>query len=131
MFLNGVFDRKTPMKNLKIMFALPLIVSLASCVTSGREFPSRLDWIQKGKTRQNDVKLVLGDPQFVGSSDGTPSWKYGYYRYRLFSPSHTKEVIFYWNTDKTVQGWSFTSSFPDDIEGVTAPAPRPASDVSR
>jgi hypothetical protein len=107
------------------------VLSLASCVTSGHEFPSRLDWIQKGKTRQSDVKLVLGDPQFVGSSDGTPAWTYGFYRYRLFSPSYTKEVKFYWNSDKTIQSWSFNSSFPDDIDGVTPPPPRPASDVSR
>ena len=117
------------MKRFFIMSAL--FATLSSCVTSGREFPSRLDWIQKGKTRQNDVKLVLGDPQFVGSSDGTPSWTYGFYRYRLFSPSHTKELKFYWNADKTIQTWSFNSSFPDDVDGVTAPPPRPASDVSR
>ena len=107
------------------------LLALSSCVTSGREFPSRLDWVQKGKTRQSDVKMVLGDPQFVGSSDGTPAWTYGYYKYRLFSPSYTKEIKFYWNNDKTIQSWSFNSSFPDDIEGVTAPPPRPASDVSR
>ena len=104
---------------------------MMSCVTSGKEFPSRLDWIQKGKTRQYDVKLVLGDPQFVGSSDGVPSWTYGFYKYRLFSESHTKEVKFYWNNDKTVQSWSFTSSFPDDVSGIVAPPQRPASDVSR
>jgi hypothetical protein len=127
------------MRKLRNLFCAPksvLILALSglsysSCVTSGREFPSRLDWVQKGKTRQADVKMVLGDPQFVGSSDGTPAWTYGYYRYRLFSPSYTKEVKFYWNPDKTVQTWSFNSSFPDDVEGVSAPSPRPASDVSR
>jgi len=111
-----------------IMVALGMF---SSCVTSGREFPSRLDWVQKGKTRQNDVKLVLGDPQFVGSSDGTPAWTYGYYKYRLFSASHTKEVKFYWNADQTVESWSFNSSFPDDTTGVTPPPPKPASNVNR
>ena len=104
---------------------------MASCVTNAREFPSRLDWVQKSRTRQQDVKLVLGDPQFVGSSDGVPAWTYGYYRYRLFGPSYTKEVKFYWNSDRTVQSWSFTSSFPDDVQGVSAAPPKPASDVTR
>ena len=115
---------------LRVIVALAML-SLSSCVTSGREFVSRLDWVQKGKTRQGDVKLVLGDPQFVGSSDGTPVWTYGYYKYKLFSPSYTKEIKFYWNPDKTVQSWSFNSSFPDDIDGVSALPPKPASDVTR
>ena len=44
---------------LRVIVALAML-SLSSCVTSGREFVSRLDWVQKGKTRQGDVKLVLG-----------------------------------------------------------------------
>ncbi len=108
-----------------------ITLALSSCVTSGREFNSKLDWIQKGKTNQQQVKLVLGDPQFVGSSDGTAAWTYGFYKYRLFSPSYTKEVKFYWNTDQTVESWSFNSSFPTDISGVTAPPPKPASAVTR
>ena len=106
-------------------------IVLSSCVTQGRDFYSQLDWVKKGKTRQSDVKLVLGDPQFVGSNDGTPAWTYGYYKYRLFSPSHTKEVKFYWNTDQTLQSWSFNSSFPDDTRGVTQPPAKPAGDVTR
>jgi hypothetical protein len=104
---------------------------IASCVTNGREFPSRFEWIQKNKTRQEDVKLVLGEPQFVGSSDGLPSWTYGLYKYRLFGNSHTKELKLYWNANHTVQSYSFSSSFPDDIQGVTAAPARPASDVGR
>ncbi len=106
-------------------------VLFSLCATSGKEFPSRFDWIQKGKTRQADAKLVLGEPQFVGSNDGTPSWTYGFYRYRLFGQSHTKELKLYWNDDRTVQTWSFNSSFPEDTSGVVSKQQRPASDVSR
>jgi hypothetical protein len=107
------------------------LMALASCVTSGREFPSSFVWVSKNKTQQKDVKMVLGDPQFVGSNDGQPMWTFGYYKYRLFSPSYTKEVKFYWNADNSVQSYSFNSSFPDDIEGVTPLPARPASDVRR
>jgi len=115
---------------MKTLF-LAVMVVLSSCVTNGKEFPTRFDWIQKGKTRQTDVKLVLGDPQFVGSNDGTPSWTYGYYHYKLFGPSYSKELKLYWSADKTVNSWSFNSSFPDDVVGVSAPPAKPASDVSR
>ncbi|MCX6119464.1 MAG: hypothetical protein NT027_18155 [Proteobacteria bacterium] len=101
-------------------FALILVFAiLQGCVSNGREFPSRFEWLQKGKSRHDDVKLVLGEPQFVGYSDSTPSWTYGHYRYRLFGPSHTKELKIYWNPDKTVQSWSFTSSFPEDVNAVS------------
>ena len=130
-YLQKGLNTMSSAKNSLIASTLVSMLALASCVTNGREFPSRLDWVQKGKSRQQDVKLVLGDPQFVGSSDGVPAWTYGYYRYRLFGPSHTKEVKFYWNADRTVQSWSFNSSFPDDIDGVTAAPPKPASDVTR
>jgi hypothetical protein len=113
------------------VISLVSVLAQASCATSGREFPSQLSWIAKGRTQQNDVKMVLGDPQFVGNSDGVPVWTYGYYRLRLFSASYTKEVKFYWNPDKTLQSFSFNSSFPDDIAGVTALPERPASDVRR
>jgi hypothetical protein len=116
---------------LKPVYLMTLFLVASSCVTQGRDFYSQLDWIKKGKTRQTDVKLLLGDPQFVGSSDGTPAWTYGYYKYRLFSPSYTKEVKFYWNADATVQTWSFNSSFPDDIKGVSALPGKPAGDVTR
>ena len=100
------------------MFLIGL--SFAGCVTRGHEFPSRFDWIKKGQTRQEDVKLVLGDPQYVGSNDGMPQWTYGYYQYRLFGESSTKELRFYWTSDKIVQSWSFNSSFPNDVAGVSA-----------
>lgn len=116
---------------MRVSILAAVSLMLASCVTSGREFPSRFDWIKKDKTRQEDVKLVLGDPQSVGSSDGIPSWTYGYYKYRLFGGSHTKEVKFYWNPNQTVQSWSFNSSFPDDTTGTVPPAARAPGDVGR
>lgn len=117
-------------KYLAAVAALSLI-SLPSCATSGREFPVQFGWVTKGRTQQKDVKLMLGNPQFIGSSDGVPVWTFGYYRYRLFSPSYTKEIKFYWNPDNTLQSYSFNSSFPDDIAGVTPLPARPSSDVSR
>jgi outer membrane protein assembly factor BamE (lipoprotein component of BamABCDE complex) len=108
------------------------VLVVTSCITNGREFPSKFDWIKKSKTRMDDVRLMLGDPQFVGSSDGTPSWTYGYYNYKAFGPSHTKELKIYWNQDRTVQSWSFNSSFPTDVQSASSKQQgRPASDVSR
>jgi len=126
----------------KSIAILMMIAFVGSCVTNGREFNSNMTWIQKGKTKMDDVRLVLGAPQSVGSSSGVPTWTYGYYKYNVFGNGATKEVKFYSNPDQTVNSFSYTSSFPDDVaasnnrQGTApaAPAQQPRSavgDVSR
>ncbi len=104
----------------------------SGCVTQGKYFPSETEWVKANQTQQKDVRHLLGDPHFVGSSGGTPTWTYGYYKYRLIGQSSTKELKLYWNPDSTVRNYSFTSSFPEDtrMEKKTA-VEKPASDVSR
>ena len=89
--------------------------SLSSCLTIGKRFPSRLDWIEKDKTTLKDVKLVLGKPSAVGNSGGTETWTYAYYSYTFWYMPRFKELKFYWNKDQTIKHYSFTSSFPGDI----------------
>ncbi len=98
------------------------VVFFASCITSGREFPSRFEWVQASKTKQDDVKLVMGTPQAVGNSGGVPTWTYGYYKIKLNGETLTKEVKFYWNANGTVQSYSFSSSFPSDISSTVKPS---------
>ncbi len=96
------------------LFAM-FAVSLQSCLTSGRDFPSRLEWIQKERTKKEDVTLVLGQPYSVGNSDGTPTWTYAFYKYTLFSQTFYKELRFYWNDQNIVKSFTFNSSFPQDL----------------
>jgi len=84
-----------------------------ACVTRGRDFSSDLSWVKKGQTSQVDVTRLLGEPTSIGNTGGVPVWTYGYYDYRLFGDSDTKEIKFYWNGDK-IQDYSFNSSFPQD-----------------
>jgi len=105
---------------LKSVAALTLTLSLAGCVTNGRDFRSEVDWIKDKQTKQTDVKLLLGEPYAVGNSAGRPTWTYGYYRYRLFGKSFQKELKLYWLPDGTVERFSFDSSFPDDTGGAAA-----------
>lgn len=89
---------------------------LQSCLTSGRDFPSRLEWIKKEQTKKDDVALVLGTPYAVGSSSGTPTWTYAFYKYSPFSKTVYKELRFYWSDENKVKNYTFTSSFPDDLK---------------
>ncbi|MCX6129633.1 MAG: outer membrane protein assembly factor BamE [Proteobacteria bacterium] len=94
-----------------------------ACVTRGRDFSSDLGWVKKSQTTQNDVTKFLGTPTAVGSTGGVPTWTYGYYDYRLFGESETKEIKFYWNNDGKLQDFSFNSSFPSDRQRLMM-APR-------
>ena len=88
---------------------------VTGCVSTGANFPSRTDWIEKNKTKVDDVELVLGKPFAVGDSGGTKTWTYGFYRFVFPNRSYHKELKLYWNQDRTVKHYSFNSSFPTDI----------------
>ena len=100
----------------KLLVSLILPLALVGCLTTGRDFPSELNWIKEKNTKQTDVKMVLGDPYAVGHSDGAPTWTYAFYRYELFGKSYFKELKFYWGPKQDVERFSFNSSFPKDIE---------------
>lgn len=95
-------------------WALGLSLALSGCVTRGKDFSSDLSWLKKVQTTQADVQRYLGAPTSVGSSGGTPTWTYGYYDYRLFGESATKELKIYWTPDYKVADYSFNSSLPED-----------------
>ena len=89
---------------------------LTSCVTQGHNFSSNINWIKNGATTKIEVDRILGKPFSVGHASGKPTWTYGYYQYKVFGASYTKELKLYWDENNTVSNFSFTSSFPDDIK---------------
>ncbi len=99
------------------------MLSVAGCVTDGRDFNSDVTWIKEGKTTKQDVQLMLREPYSVGNSSGRPTWTYGFYRYKLIGKSQLKELKIYWNPTGTIDSFSFSSSFPDDIGAAGGQAP--------
>lgn len=107
-----------------LMVSLYLFSVLTSCVTRGDVFSSDYSWIKKGKTTQQDVQRLLGEPFLVGHNSGHPTWTYGHYKYRLIGESHTKELTFYWDDQGRVDNFVFKSSFPEDRRRALG-APKP------
>ena len=103
------------MSRLNWLLSLLVVAAVAACVTKGRNFRADLSWVEKEKTTQKDVRMMLGNPFMVGNSSGVQTWSYGFYHYRIVGRSYVKELKFYWNEDKTVRDYSFQSSFPDDM----------------
>ncbi len=110
------------MKQIPSLRPLGLLLSLcflaASCATDGKYFKSEISWIKEGQTTQDQALSMLGEPYSIGNSSGSPTWTYGYYRYRLIGKSYTKELKFYWDEGKKVKSFSFNSSFPEDKAAV-------------
>ena len=102
------------MKMLKGLLLVLVAMSLNGCVTRGKDFSSDLGWIRTNETTQADVSKLLGSPEKVGNSGGTPTWTYGYYEFKLFGESLTKELKLYWAPGNKVQDFAFSSSFPTD-----------------
>lgn len=97
-----------------VVSALFVAASLTGCVTRGENFSSHTGWIKVDTTSQVDVSVKLGRPYIVGSSSGVPTWTYGYYKHSLFGSSMIKELKFYFDKDKKVSRYTFSSSFPAD-----------------
>lgn len=85
----------------------------SGCITVGRNFYSDdLSWIVQDQTTRTDVQKVLGEPFRVGLDSGRLSWTYGYYKYRLFGATRTKDLVVYFNRDGTIHSYTFSTSFP-------------------
>lgn len=91
-------------------------ILLTSCFTIGKPFKSDLAWMKKESTQKKDVKFILGDPTQVGKANGVETWTYSYHKYQLFKGVQSKELRIYWKPDAVIDRYTFSSSFPQDIE---------------
>lgn len=123
-FPNYLFEfiGKFMAKVFKILFLSVMVLSFAGCLSFGRLFNSNTDWIKKNETTQKDAMLVLGEPQEVGSSGGVVTWTYYFYKYMIIGADSRKELKFYWSPDKTVNHFSFSSSFKNDLKSASRDA---------
>lgn len=104
-----------------ILFALILIFSalnLSGCATVGDDFPSEVTWITKDVTKKIELEKRLGSPFQVGFDSGQLTWTWGFYRYSLFRPTRTKDLVVRFNANGTVSSYSFSSSFDEDIQNL-------------
>ena len=97
-----------------LMFVI-LLITIASCATVGRKFPAEaINKIQLGKTIKEDVNKIFGSPWRIGLEDGRRTWTYGYYKYRLFGESTTRDLVIRFDSNGVVSSYTFNTT---DIEG--------------
>ena len=84
---------------------------LTACASVGSNFDStQVSSIEIGVTTKSTIEQTYGKPWRTGIEDGKATWTYGYYRYRLFGNSSTKDLVVRFNKNDTVASYSFNQT---------------------
>jgi hypothetical protein len=105
----------------RFLLGLPLFVSLTGCLTVGEEFSTEVKWIQVGKTTRNEVDAKIGAPWRTGYDSGLYTYTYGFYRYSVFRPTRTRDLVVRFKPEGSVESYSFSSSFDEDKAAMARP----------
>ena len=85
----------------------------AGCATVGRPSPAApVTQIQLHHTTRAQIRAIFGAPWRTGIEDGQTTWTYGFYRYSLFSPARTRDLVVRFAADGTVASYSFNTTEP-------------------
>ena len=112
------------MKKLKVFIGstvtiICLLMFLQGCATVGEPFRFQgTESIVVGKTTQSDVLSRYGKPFRVGYDNGNVKWTYGYYHYKLFGDSETKDLAITFDGSSLVSSYEYSSSDSDEVRRV-------------
>lgn len=101
----------------KRFLALLLAATLlgAGCATVGREFPAAsVGNIIIGKTDRTEIRRMFGEPWRTGVEDGKKTWTYAHYRYSLFGPEQTRDLLIRFDDEGKVASYSFNTTYQED-----------------
>jgi hypothetical protein len=99
-----------------LLVAAVSLLGAAGCATIGHEFPvSSVPKLVIGETTRSDVARMFGTPWRTGLEDGRETWTYGHYRYSLFGPDKTRDLVVRFGGDSRVASYTFSSTEPEDL----------------
>ena len=104
-----------------------LLVASVACATVGRNFDAtQLSWLKNGDTTKAQILDKLGQPWRVGSDAGDQTWTYGYYQYRAFGESNSKDLVLHFDPDGKLKSYTMNTSFPEEREKLDPSLAKPA-----
>lgn len=99
------------MRLVKLGSLLLLASQLTACFTVGQEFAgSRVPEIKIGQSSKQDVESIFGEPWRRGAEDGKSTWTYGIYKYYLFGPADTQDLLIRFDNQGIVRSYTFGST---------------------
>ena len=88
-----------------------IFIFLAGCATVGKEFNAQaVPQLEIGKTTKQDVQGMFGSPWRVGNEDGYLTWTYGRYKYSLFDPAETKDLVIRFDSKGVVKSFTYSAT---------------------
>jgi hypothetical protein len=101
----------------KRLLAMLLAIAFlgVGCATVGREFPAHsVDNITIGETDRSEIQRMFGNPWRTGIEDGKKTWTYAHYRYSLFGPEQTRDLLIRFDDEGKVASYSFNTTYEED-----------------
>jgi hypothetical protein len=110
------------MKHIVGFYWLLVMITVQGCATIGSQFQFHgVDSITIGKTTKHDILSKYGKPLRVGYENGNEKWSYGYYHYRAFGNSNTKDLSVTFSHHGVVSNYTYSSSEPSEVNKVNSP----------
>ncbi len=95
------------------------LMTFSACATVGNQFSFKgVQSIIIGKTTRNEILSTYGQPFRVGYDNGNEKWTYGYYKYRVFGDSNTKDLDITFDKSGLVQKYTYSSSTDEDKRDI-------------
>ena len=93
-----------------------ILFFINGCASVGQPFSTEpVSEIVIGKTTQDNIQNLFGDPWRVGLENGKKTWTYGFYQYSLINKTQTKDLVVRFDDQGLVSSYTFNSTNPDDI----------------
>ncbi|GAB4273702.1 MAG: hypothetical protein Kow0065_22380 [Methylomicrobium sp.] len=102
-------------RKIRVTLLLTAVLATSShlygCATVGQDFAaSRVVDLKIGETTQRQVREMFGPPWRMGREDGRNTWTYGKYRYYLFGPAETEDLVIRFDNNGVVRSYTFNTS---------------------
>ncbi len=100
------------MKSLRFACICLVVVIVAGCYTTGKDFPGiSATYIQKGETTRSQIKDMFGEPYQVGLDDGNEAWTYFLGHYTLLGEQKEKQLYIVFDGRGRVKNYQFQNNF--------------------
>ena len=87
------------------------IFNVTGCATVGQEFAAtRVMEIKLAETTQQEVKQMFGEPWRTCIEDGLVTWTYADYKYYLFAPEDTQDLVIRFDNMQRVKSYTFNTT---------------------
>lgn len=100
---------------MKKAWLIAAALGFSGCLTLGRQFSvGQIPRIELGKTTQDQLVSMFGQPYRRGVEDGDDTTTWLHYHVNVLGNERTRDLYVRFNPGGTVKSYSFNSTIPED-----------------